>query len=44
MDSSDNDGLFANSEDEDVDKEQRDRDKANDPPPSYVDSEQFKEF
>jgi hypothetical protein len=44
MDSSDNDGLFANSEDEDVDKEQRDRDNANDPPPSYIDSEQFKEF
>ena len=43
-DSSDNGGLFENSDDEDVDKEQRDRDKANDPPPDYINSEHFKTF
>lgn len=44
MDSSDNNELFADSEDDGVDKEQQERQSANLPPPSYVDDEDFKDF
>ena len=44
MDSSDNNELFADSGEEDVDKEQNDRFKANDPPPEYAHTMDFKTF
>lgn len=36
MDSSDNNELFADSEDDNVNKEQQEREKANCPPPDYI--------
>lgn len=44
MDSSDNNELFADSDENPEDKEQMERENANCPPPEYIDHFAFKEF